>query len=108
MLFPEFTAGELLVRFCRSTWQARIAAESRSYSRKFCNDRVKSGIWRGIFFKPAGWECWRGKMPSSLPAVAFTSGSEAGVLQCRCLCNHPDYIPREALMCMGWKGVVPV
>jgi hypothetical protein len=46
MLFPEFTAGELLVRSCRSTpvgtsaLQARIAAESRSYSKIFCNDRV--------------------------------------------------------------------
>ena len=40
MLFPEFTAGELLVRSCRSALQARIAAESRSYSKIFCNDQV--------------------------------------------------------------------
>jgi hypothetical protein len=46
MLFPEFTAGELLVRSCRSTpvgtsaLQERIAAASRSYSKIFCNDRV--------------------------------------------------------------------
>ena len=40
MLFPEFTAGELLLRSCRSALQARIAAESRSYSKIFCNDRV--------------------------------------------------------------------
>jgi hypothetical protein len=42
MLFLEFTAGELLVRSCRSALQARIAAESRSYSKYFCNDREKS------------------------------------------------------------------
>ena len=35
MLFPEFTAGELLLRSCRSALQARIAAESRSYSKSF-------------------------------------------------------------------------
>jgi hypothetical protein len=39
MLFLEFTSGELLVSFCRSALQARIAAESRSYSKTFCNDR---------------------------------------------------------------------
>jgi hypothetical protein len=42
MLFPEFTAGEILVRFCRSALQARIAAESRACSKNFCNDRVYS------------------------------------------------------------------
>jgi hypothetical protein len=41
MLFLEFTSGELLVSFCRSALQARIAAESRSYSKRFCNDRVQ-------------------------------------------------------------------
>ena len=40
MLFLEFTAGEFLVRSCRSALQARIAAESRSYCKIFCNDRV--------------------------------------------------------------------
>ena len=40
MLFQEFTAGEFLVRSCRRALQARIAAESRSYSKIFCNDRV--------------------------------------------------------------------
>jgi hypothetical protein len=46
MQFLEFTAGELPVSFCRSALQARIVAESRSYSKTFCNDRVKkeSGI----------------------------------------------------------------
>ena len=42
MLFLEFTAGEILVRSCRSALQARIAAESRSYYKIFCNDRVKT------------------------------------------------------------------
>jgi hypothetical protein len=39
VLFLEFTAGELLTPFCRSAFQARIAAESRSYGKNFCNDR---------------------------------------------------------------------
>jgi hypothetical protein len=53
MLFPEFTAGEILIRFCRSTpvgtsaLQARIAAESRSCSKYFCNDRVN--LLRRVF-----------------------------------------------------------
>jgi hypothetical protein len=42
VLFLEFTAGELLTPFCRSAFQARIAAESRSYGKNFCNDRVYS------------------------------------------------------------------
>ena len=41
VLFLEFTAGELLTPFCRSAFQARIAAESRSYGKNFCNDRVE-------------------------------------------------------------------
>jgi hypothetical protein len=57
MLFLEITAGELLIAFCRSILkgintpvgtsasQARIAAASRSYSKNFCNDRLKSGQW---------------------------------------------------------------
>ena len=55
MLFLEFTAGELLVRSCRSTpvgtsaLQARIAAESRSCSKKFCNDQVN--LWVCSFGK---------------------------------------------------------
>jgi hypothetical protein len=41
VLFLELTAGELLVPYCRSAFQARIAAESRlcpsgcSYSKDF-------------------------------------------------------------------------
>jgi hypothetical protein len=42
VLFLEFTAGELLTPFCRSAFQARIAAESRSYGKNFCNDRVNA------------------------------------------------------------------
>ena len=41
MLVLDITAVELLVRSCRSALQVRIAAESRSYSKNFCNDRVK-------------------------------------------------------------------
>ena len=44
VLFLEFTAGELLTPFCRSAFQARIAAESRSYGKNFCNDRVNSQL----------------------------------------------------------------
>jgi hypothetical protein len=40
MLFLEFTAGEFLVRSCRSALQARIAAARRSCSKNICNDRV--------------------------------------------------------------------
>jgi hypothetical protein len=43
VLFLEFTAGELLTPFCRSAFQARIAAESRSYGKNFCNDRLNTG-----------------------------------------------------------------
>jgi hypothetical protein len=64
MRFPEFTAGDLLVPFCRSTLkginspvgtsalQARIAAENHSYSKNFCKNRVKSLYFKkhhGIF-----------------------------------------------------------
>jgi hypothetical protein len=45
VLFLEFTAGELLTPFCRSAFQARIAAESRSYGKNFCNDRVHSSLF---------------------------------------------------------------
>jgi hypothetical protein len=44
VLFLEFTAGELLTPFCRSAFQARIAAESRSYGKNFCNDRVNKSL----------------------------------------------------------------
>ena len=66
MLFLEFTAGELLVRSCRSALQARIAAESRSYSKIFCNDRVNavSGARSG-YRAPA----IPGVRASSLPVV---------------------------------------
>ena len=43
-LIIRFTAGELLAAFCRSALQARIAAESRSYSKNFCNDRVNPTV----------------------------------------------------------------
>ena len=46
VLFLEFTAGELLAPFCRSAFQARIAAESRSYGKNFCNDRVYTVVVR--------------------------------------------------------------
>jgi hypothetical protein len=49
MLFLEFTSGELLVSFCRSALQARIAAESRSYSKTFCNDRVKEALFQFMY-----------------------------------------------------------
>ena len=49
MLFLEFTAGEILVRSCRSALQARIAAESRSYCKIFCNDRVNNPQSNVIF-----------------------------------------------------------
>ena len=42
MLFLEFTAGELLVRSCRSALQAPLTAESRSYSKIFCNEQVNT------------------------------------------------------------------
>jgi len=49
MLSIKFTAGELLVRFCRSALQARIAAESRLYSKIFAliGLTVTSGIYTG-------------------------------------------------------------
>jgi hypothetical protein len=46
MRFLKFTAGELLVPFCRSTLkginglQPRFAPARRSYSKDFCNDRI--------------------------------------------------------------------
>ena len=42
MLFQKFTAGEFPVRSCRSALQARITAESRSYSKMFSNDWVNT------------------------------------------------------------------
>jgi hypothetical protein len=51
MLFPEITAGELLVRSCRSALQARIAAESRSCSKNICTDKVwLKGLHPGVGF----------------------------------------------------------
>jgi hypothetical protein len=62
VLFLEFTAGELLAPFCRSAFQARIAAESRSYGKNFCNDRVYSAVIRT-------------KDSSSAPKAATSSSS---------------------------------
>ena len=60
MLFPEFTAGELLLRSCRSALQARIAAQSRSYRKIIYNDRVNIDAEVGLDFciqsgKRPGW-----------------------------------------------------
>jgi len=50
MLFPESNAGELLVRSCKIALQARIAAESRSYSKIIYNDRVNFDAEVGLDF----------------------------------------------------------
>ena len=58
VLFLEFTAGELLTPFCRSAFQARIAAESRSYGKNFCNDRVNNLKFTGSHTAFASWLIW--------------------------------------------------